>query len=240
MKTSILVASTALIAIALAPATYAKAQSVEEIVVTGSRAMEWNPDDVPTIQLPRRADNLIVEVRVVNDTRDALGRRSEITQTLRRMSQSAAARPDIDLSIDNDGLLVSLTESMVSTLTLGIDGNRADTSVARVVVKTPIRADDTLDRASQRIETFVKGVELNGRSLITVSGEWKLSIVDPPQYRPAILTLMAADSRNVAAAFGEDYAIEVEGLSNRVTWRQSGPLELSLFIPYKMKVTPKP
>lgn len=151
MKTSTLVASAALI-IALTPAAYARAQSVQEIVVTATRAATWDADDVPTIQLPRRADNLIVEVRVVNDTRDTVGRRSEITQTLRRMSQLAASRSDIALSIDNDGLLVPLTENMVSTLTLGVDGNRADTSVARVIVKTPIRTDDTLDRASGRID----------------------------------------------------------------------------------------
>lgn len=239
MKTSTLVASAALI-IALTPAAYARAQSVQEIVVTATRAATWDADDVPTIQLPRRADNLIVEVRVVNDTRDTVGRRSEITQTLRRMSQLAASRSDIALSIDNDGLLVPLTENMVSTLTLGMDGNRADTSVARVIVKTPIRTDDTLDRASGRIEAFVKGVEQAGRSLATISGSWNLSLIDPPQYRPAILTLLATDSRSVAATFGEGYAVEVDGLSNQVAWRQSGPLELSLFIPYKMKVTPKP
>ena len=42
-----------------------------------------------------------------------------ISSTDCALSQSAAARSDIDLSIDNDGLLVPLTESMVSTLTLG-------------------------------------------------------------------------------------------------------------------------
>lgn len=228
----------AMITVAL-PASVA-AQSVEEIVVTGSRAIEWDPDDVPVIQLARRADNLIVEVRVVNDTREASARRSEITQTLRRMARTAATRDDIDLSIEDEGVLVPLTEDMVSTLTLGVDGMRTDTSVARLIVKTPIRPDDTLDAASGRIETYVSGVEKTGRSLVDVSGDWELSIIDPPRYRPAILSLIAADARSTTSAFGEGYAIQVEGLSNRVTWRQSGPLELALFIPYKMSVTPKP
>lgn len=225
---------------ALALPAFAKAQSVEEIVVTGSRAIEWDPDDVPVIQLARRADNLIVEVRVVNDTREASARRSEITQTLRRMARAAGAREDIDLSIEDEGVLVALTEDMVSTLTLGVDGARADTSVARLIVKTSIRTGDTLDGASGRIEAFVRALEKTGRSLIDISGDWELSIVDPPQYRPAILSLISADARSTASAFGDGYAVQVEGLSNRVTWRQSGPLELALFIPYKMTVTPKP
>lgn len=224
----------------LATPVLAQSSGVEEIVVTGSRMIEWDRDEVPVIQLPQRADNLIVEVRVVNDTREAVGRRDEITRTLRTMARSAARRADIDLSIETEGVLVPLTEDMVSTLTLGMDGARADTSVATLIVKTPVQAGDTLDTASGRIEAFVDGVEQAGRSLVDISGDWQLSIVDPPQYRPAILAAIAADARSTSATFGDGYAVAVEGMSNRVTWRQSGPLELSLFIPYDMTVTPKP
>jgi hypothetical protein len=218
----------------------ALAQSVEEIVVTGMRATEWEPDQVPVVRLARRADNLIVEVRVVNDTRDAAGRRGEITETLRSMARMAATRPDIDLSIEDEGLLTPLTEDMVATLTLGMDSGRADTSVATLIVKTPIRADDTLDLASARIEAFVEAARKTGRSLADVSGDWELSIIDPTQYRTPVLALVAADAHATAAVFGDGYAVQIEGLAAPVTWRQSGPLELSLFIPYKMVVTPKP
>lgn len=212
----------------------------DEIIVTGSRAIEWDPDDVPVIQLERRADNLIVAVRVVNDTRDALGRRDEITRTLRAMARAAAGRADIDLSVEDDGTLVPLTEDMVATLTLGVDQGRSDTSVASLVVKTPIRAGDTLDAASERIEDFVDDIAPVGRSLADISGDWQLSVINPAQYRAPILAAIAADARTTAATFGEGYAVQVEGLSNRVTWRQSGPLDLSLFIPYDMTVTPRP
>lgn len=220
-----------------APAAAQDAQ-FDEIIVTGSRAIEWDPDDVPVIQLERRADNLIVAVRVVNDTREARGRRDEITRTLRAMARAAAGRADIDLSIEDDGALVALTEDMVSTLTLGIDPGRSDTSVASLVVKTPIREGDTLDAASERIEDFVDGVAPVGRSIADISGDWQLSVINPAQYRAPILAAIAADARATAATFGEGYAVQVEGMSNRVTWRQSGPLDLSLFIPYDMTVTP--
>ena len=230
----------ALAASVFAMPVWAQDADVEEVVVTGSRMVDWDPDDVPVVQLARRADNLIISVRVVNDTREAAGRRSEITQTLRAMAQGAAARSDIDLSIEDDGLLVPFNEDMVSTLTLGVDTGRSDTSVAVFVVKTPIRPGDTLDAASGRIETFVKAIPKTGRSLADVYGDWQLSILDPPQYRPAIIAAIAADARSTSQAFGDGYAVQVEGMSNRVTWRQSGPLELSLFIPYDMTVTPRP
>lgn len=237
MKTVCIAACLALV---MAAPAMAQDAVIDEIVVTGARAIEWDPDDVPVIQLMRRADNLIVEVRVVNDTREATGRRSEITRTLQAMARAAAAEPAIELSIETEGALVPLTEDMVSTLTLGFDGGRSDTSVATLVVKTPIRPDDSLDSASDRIEAFVDDVPLTGRSLIAISGDWQLSIIDPPRYRSEILALIAADARQASAVFGDGYAVQIEGLSNRVTWRQAGPLQLGLFIPYDMTVTPRP
>lgn len=230
------------IAVAALISTPAPAQEavLEEVVVTGSRMIEWDPDDIPAVQLFRRADNLIASVRVVNDTREAAGRRSELTQTLRAMARQAAGRADIDLSIETDGVLVPLTEDMVSTLTLGVDGSRSDTSVARLIVKTPITATDSQDSASGRLEAFVEAVPTTGRSEVDINDEWQLSIVDPPQYRTAILALIAADAQRSATAFGAGYGVQVTGMENRVTWRQSGPLDLGLFIPYKMTVVPRP
>jgi len=214
--------------------------SLEEIVVTGSRVRAWDPDEIPAVRLDRRADNLIVEVRAVGDTRDATERRSELIATLRGVARAAVAHSDIDLSIEVDGALVPLTENMVSTLTLGVEPGRVETSVTTLIVKTPIRATDDLDAASGRIETFVRAVPKVGRTLVTITGDWELSIVNPTQYRTVILDLMAADARRTTTAFGADYAVEAEGLENRVTWIQSGPLELSLFIPYRLRLTPRP
>lgn len=218
--------------------------AAQEIVVTGSRIQrdydDVSPTIVPVVTVPRRADNLIVSVWVVNDTREAAGRRDELMRTLRSMARAAASQPDIALSIEEKGQLVPFTEDMVGTLTLGIDGNRSDTSAASLIVKTPIRPGDTLDSASARIEQFVARIEKAGRSLVSINGGWQLSIVNPAQYRPVVLEAIAADARETSARFGDGYAVEVTGMANTLTWVQSGPLDLSLFIPYQMSITPKP
>jgi hypothetical protein len=216
---------------------------LNEIVVTGSRIQRYDQDvaasSVPAVTVTRRADNLIVSIRVVNDTRETVGRRNELIQTLRSMARAAGSQPDIALSIEDDGQLVAFNDDMVSTLTLGVDGNRADTSTASLIVKTPIRADDTLDSASSRIEQFIARVEKSGRSLVSINGGWQLSIINPEQYRPSILEAIAADARRTSAMFGEGYAVEVGGMANTLTWVQSGPLDLALFVPYTMAITPR-
>lgn len=229
--------------IALAAAvSLATPAAAQEIVVTGSRISreDYNsaPPVVPVVTVPRRADNLIVSVWVVNDTREAAGRRDELIRTLRSMARAAASQPDIDLSIEVDGQLVAFNEDMVSSLAIGIDGSRADTSTASLIVKTPIRPGDTLDSASGRIVQFVARIEKAGRSLVNINGGWQLSIVNPAQYRPAVLDAIAADARETSARFGSAYAVEVSGMANTLTWVQSGPLDLSLFIPYGMDVVP--
>lgn len=239
MKLLIAIAA-ALLGLSAVPAAAQDGSQLEEIVVTGSRVREWDVNEVPAVKVPHRADNLIVAVRVVNDTREAALRRTELIQTLRSLARAAEGRPDIALSIEDDGALVPLTEDMVSTLTLGADGTRADTSTASLIVKTPIRADDTLDSASARIEQFVARADKTGRSLVDVAGDWELSIVNPAQYRGAILAAIADDARRTAATFGSGYAVEVSGLSNPVTWKQSGPLDLAMFIPFALTVTPQP
>src|SRR5690606_8474875 len=150
----------------LAATAFTTLASAQEIVVTGSRIQRYDQDvsatSVPAVTVTRRADNLIVSIRVVNDTRETVSRRNELIQTLRSMARSARSQPDIALSIEDDGQLVAFNDEMVSTLTLGVDGNRADTSTASLIVKTPIRADDTLDSASNRIEQFIARVEKSG------------------------------------------------------------------------------
>lgn len=217
---------------------------VDEIVVTGSRIRGYDGDGIaqmpPAVTVTRRADNLIVSVQVVNDTRDAVARRNELIQTLRNMVRAARSQPAIALSVEDDGQLVAFTDDMLSTLTLGVDSGRSDTSTTSVIIKTPIRPDDTLDSASGRIEQFVAQVEKTGRSLVTISGGWQLSIVKPVQYRPAVLEAIAADARQTSAIFGEGYAVQVDGMANTLTWVQSGPLELAMYVPYSMAVTPRP
>lgn len=230
--------------LALAEPVVAQDQTeIDEIIVTGSRIQRYDqdvsPSSVPSVTVTRRADNLIVSIRVVNDTREATGRRDELIQTLRSMARAAGSAPDIALSIEDEGQLVAFNADMVSTLTLGVDGNRADTSTASLIVKTPIRADDTLDSASSRIEQFIERVDKAGRSLVSINGDWQLSIINPAQYRPSILQAIAEDSRKTALIFGEGYAAEVTGMANTLTWVQSGPLDLAMFVPYSMTITPK-
>jgi hypothetical protein len=225
-------------AIALIDAGQVLAQSsgVEEIVVTGSRLSEYDPVQTPQVTLRKRADNLITLVTVVCDTRDQSQRREELKATLRNMIRAAAQNPAVALGL-GDEVVGAFDETMLDQVI--VPDAKADTSRATVLVKTAVAADDTFDRASGRIRGFVQKTPKVGRTEILLNGAWQLTLINPSQYRPAVAQLVADDARRMAAMFGEGYGVDVQGLQLPVSWYQAGPLDLALYIPYKLTVRPK-
>jgi hypothetical protein len=213
----------------------ARAQAVEELVVTGSRLAEYDPNQTPQVTLHRRADNLITAVTVVCDTRDQSQRRAELKATLRNMIRAATADHRIALGVGSE-VVGKFDEGMLDTVIM--PDAKTDTSRATVIVKTAVTSDDTFDAATGRIKAFVERTHKEGRTEVLLTNSWELTLIQPSQYRPAVAELVAADAKRMATLFGDGYGVEVQGLQLPVSWYQSGPLDLALYIPYKLTIRP--
>jgi hypothetical protein len=233
MKHRSLVLAAAIFASAGAPSL---AQGVEEIVVTGSRLSEYNAAQTPQVTLAKRADNLLTKVTVVCDTRDQSQRRAELKSTLRNMIRAATQDKRVALGT-GDEIVAAFDETMLDEVI--VPDAKADTSRATVLIKTAVSANDTFDAATGRIKAFVERTQKVGRTEILLNSGWELSIVGPNQYRPDVAKLVAEDARRMAGLFGDSYGVQVEGLQLPVSWYQSGPLDLALYIPYRLTVRPK-
>ncbi len=224
-------------AAALAGGGLAQAQSsgVEEIVVTASRLSEYDPNQTPQVTLHKRADNLITAVTVVCDTRDQSQGRNELKQTLRNMIRAAANDRTVKLGLGSEVVGV-FDESMLDAVI--VPDAKADTSRATVVIKTAVSAEDTFDAATGRIKAFVARTAKVGRTEVLLNSGWELTLINPSQYRPEVAPLVAEDARRMAGLFGDGYGVEVLGLQLPVSWYQAGPLDLALYIPYRLTVRP--
>jgi hypothetical protein len=220
------------IAGALVAPTTAMAQ-VETVVVTAERLADSY--EAPHLSITKRADHVITHANVTCDTRDLSQRRAELKETLRNMIRAAAGTATISLGL-GDKVVGELSESNFDQI-IEPDA-RADTSHAVVIIKTRVSADDTLNGAIQRITGFIEKVPKAGRTEVLRQGSWDLTIIGPEQYRDAILKLIVNDARHTADLFGAGNGIAIEGLEQQVAWYQKGPLDLGLFIPYKLKITP--
>lgn len=231
MKQRILAASLALATMALAGKSLADEQ-VETVVVTGSRMPE-DAEYNPHVTLTHRADHLVTRVEVICDTRDPAKRKDELRQTLRAMIAEAHASKSISLSVGED-ILTEFTDRMLDKVIA--PDSKVDTSFAYVVIRTELTKDDTFDGATQRIRDYVGRTAKAGRTEILINQPFNLGIMTPEQYRATLAEMIAKDAKETSALFGASYEARVENMQHTIEWYQTGPLDLALFIPYKLTI----
>ena len=207
----------------------------EEIVVTASRR---EGSALPGTFLRKTGDFLLLQVNVRNDTRETAARKEEIYATLRNALANANRDGTIELSVIDESDLVIPLRVDSATVVLSA-GDRPDTSITRISVKTRIPATGANGQALiSKLKDFIGGVKEIGRTRLEPSGSVDISIVAPHRYREEIIALYAADARKVAGALGDDYRIVTSGIDRPVQWVRMGLLELALFVPYSYEVVP--
>ena len=217
----------------------AQAAGEEQIIVTGSRIREYDPDEVPHAFVKHRADFVIMSLNVRCDTRDISQRRAEIRQALQGLQQRAhAGEVTLALADDEAGVVREFSLGAADELIAADQSDhRPDTSHVVIQLRTPVSANDTLETIHARIGHFVDQAPKPGRVEMEL-GESQLVMTNPEQYRTALLHQMAADGAAAAALLGPGYGVQLDGIEHEVAWRRTGDLELTLFIPHHMSVTP--
>ncbi len=212
----------------------AHAQEIEEIVVTGTLV----GSGVPGMHLRRTADNLLLRVQIVNDSRDEDQREDEIHRTLLDAIQAADRNNRIELStVTESGFVLPLTRANYQIELEG--GNRPDTSQAYFRAKSavPGSADDG-EALVIELRRFISELDMVGRTQVFVDGDVEVSIVNPNQYRAEAIRLFADDVRTVTSALGDDYRVVVSGIDRPIRWARAGSITVAIYIPYEYMVVP--
>lgn len=206
-----------------------------EVVVTGQRASaDYLSDEQTVVGLRRPADSAIQPVKFTSDSRDEAVRKREI----HAMIAAAIGRADavgVEL-VTGEFELTKVTAANYRDLVFA-GGGRPDTSEISVFVKAKLAG--SVGSAQSRIDNFIKAVPAEGRALMERRGAITLTIINPDQYRPEIVKLVAAEALKTAGAFGADYGVEVAGLNEQLIWAQASATEVFLYIPYRFTVRPK-
>lgn len=226
----------------------------DEIIVTGMRRLNPDNDSVHPLDvrtataaaippaaaqmLRRTADFAVQQVVVVSDTVDEEQADAEV---------QAMTRNAIDLSAVS-GVQLASGEIVVEPLNTrnykdlkieAIDEDEIDGRAVKFLVKVPLVPGIDAKAALARIDKFIKAVSAVGRAKIKAYSELTLSVVDPEQYRSAIIDLVAKDTAGTTARFGAGYGVEVTGLDKPVQWKRASLTEVQLFLPADSKVRPR-
>ena len=223
-----------------------------EIIVTGSLIRKRNSDDQPkpvvppaSVQMLRRtADFAIQQVVVESDTVDEDDAKKEVL---------AMVRKAIDLA-GSSGVLVASGDIVVEPLTIGnytdlkpLDGDDDDNDpddkiegqFVKFLVKVPLAPGIEARTALAKIDQFIKKVPQVGRAQMKPFSDLTLSVVNPEQYRGAIIDLVAKDTAATSAKFGAGYGVEVTGLDKPVQWKRASMTEVQLFLPSNSTTRPR-
>lgn len=219
------------------------AAQVDEIVVTASRYSDrYEAFVVPHVSLKKRADFAVAELIVESDTRELAPRRNELMQTLNDLGRRAAANGPVGVALLEESEEES-GETRVKPFSVDVaeaairNGPRPDTSRAIVLLRTAVTADDTIDSVQERLDAFVRALPKPGRVSLSVDDP-ELTLINPAQYRTDVITAIGSDAKAIIDSIGPGQAVELEGLENQLVWRRTGDLELTVFLPHRLKVVP--
>jgi hypothetical protein len=236
MKTTISLVLIMLASLAApALAQQSNAPTLGEVVVTGNRLnARYAEQNRPVIGLRRPADSALIQVAISSDARDLAVRKREIhDMLLSAIDRAAASGVELVTGAFELGLV---TKANYLDLPF-VGAGRIDTSKVDLYVKTKLAGSAT--GATQKLTAFVKSLPKSGRGAIEHYSVMTLTIVNPDQYREAIVKLVAEDARQNAAVFGPDYAVQVSGIDGQISWSQVSPTDVFLYIPYRYTIVPK-
>lgn len=216
---------------------------MDEIIVTASRVTNSDYSQ-PHVVMKRRADNIILSVSVINDTRNQTQRLKELEETMKAVVAASKSRPEIDLGLliereDDDGNDIEFVRPYEQSKfgDYVTSGFRADTSAINLVLKTKVAERFEKEEDAMLVfESFMDSIKTTGRTEVVERNDSVLSIIRPTQYRYPIIADIAKDANRVAKAFGPDYRVSVDGLEAPLVFYQTGELELTLYIPYGFDV----
>lgn len=208
----------------------------DEIVVTGSRINVQ--DRIPGVFLVKKGDFLLLEVSVINDSRDSDLRFDEMMKTLDVIMAAADKDPSIELSlIDDNSRVRPLSKQAYRS---GIrQWNRPDSSIVTLKVKTPI-PNTVLDsyKLSTKLINFVENIKGVGRTDLVVTNDVSVSIINPQQYRGELLGQITSEMKSTTGQIGPDYRVIVDGLDRQMSWVRDGDLNLAFYVPYSYRIVP--
>lgn len=207
-----------------------RAQSDEVIVLSPFEVTRT--ESLPPIMIRKTADFLLLQVQVVNDTRDADKRREEIYATIKGIVAAAAKVKSLEIS----------TREMTLTLQnyqvrLDEHSSKADTSTVELLFRLPLAPTDDVAGLTAQLRAFTGQVQVVGRSEV-FPGEIGISVKTPERFRYEVIGHIAEDVGKVRQLFGGSFDLLVKGLDQRLQWRRVSISELEIYLPYSYEVLP--
>lgn len=221
----------ALMTFIAAPAFAQDEQSLDEVVVTGSRITYADLQETPAIGILKPADSIVQGFTLECDTRDENLRRDEMHKSLKALLIGAKNRFTLEtgegFKLDESNYRIDL-----------FNGSKVDSS--RVMLRLRASLLDRAGKANDLVKTmraFLEASEKVGRTELSMDALTSLNISRPERFRYELLSAIAADVAKLRTSFGPNCKVALDNLNSRIQWERVSTGELFLFIPYSMQLS---
>ncbi len=217
-----------------ASVAFAQDAILEEIMVTGYRS-DADYYEMPAVTITRKADFLVQNIRLTNDSRSPDLRKTEIIETIQNLIRRSQSMEGMALSYGRGFLEpIDLDDEALQLLE---DRQRVDTNYIDIYAKVALNPVRSSKVQIDDLREFISGAKIAGRTEILPLGDIGLSIIGPEQYRYEIIQKIAAENMRVSQAMDAECEITIGGLEGRVQWERTSVSELTLYIPSGMEVS---
>ena len=205
-------------------AQQAQAPGLGEVMVTANRQnTRYAQADRPVVGLRRQADSMVIPVTISSDTREEAARKREIHAVLlSALDQASTAGLEL---VSGSVQIEPVTRENYQALPFEWAG-RVDTSKVDLMIKAKL--DGSAASTRKKLLGFIGSVHGSGRATIETRGDAILTIVNPDQYREAIIKLVAEDAQHTAALFGPNFTFNINGIDGQISWSQVSSAEVFL------------
>lgn len=210
-----------------------QSDSLDTIVVTGSRIGYRDLLKTPAISLTKPGDFLTQDIILSNDSRDADTRKRELHETIAKLLAAAGSR----FRVIHNGAYRTTLDRNNYQVGLEEDDDRPDANLVRIQIRADLGGDSSRATAVIADMRRLAGSAAKvGRTEIDFDGESGLAMNRPERYRYEIITAIADDARRLVDSLGMQCKVELDNLNSRIEWQRVSASELLLYIPYTMTV----
>jgi len=203
---------------------------METVVVTGMMIDEEDRESIPNATLRVRADFVLYELSYVNSTLDLRERKDEMERMYKAILRQLPKHEGLKLRVGH----ASASADVETAIFDEIYNSHSHQGRLSFVVRANVKPDETYEQVRARVEKFVESSGEVGRSQSILQDEQYLGVDDLKSYRPALIKAIWDDIHASSNPTGATQ-VDIKGLERRTQYHPIGPLELELFIPYKIE-----
>ena len=153
----------AVLLLIVATAAHSQDEILQEVVVSGSR-VDVDYYGMPAVTVTRKADFLVQNIRLVNDSRSPGLRKQEILETIENLLRRSRSMKGMALSYGRGFLEpIDLDDESLQLLE---DRQRVDTSYIDIYAKVALDSARSSKQQIADLRAFISGAKTSGRTEI--------------------------------------------------------------------------